>query len=107
MSLITVLSWQRATSCTVATGWQASCHKTACVGWSAHCYPLRYLQAGKAAENKDLVGCVENELGLREFVEGQVCCNVPIPLHSTSLPVSLFQQPAVAQYLRILRSKPK
>lgn len=29
-------------------------------------------KAGKAAENKDLVGCVENELGLREFLEDQV-----------------------------------
>ena len=29
-------------------------------------------KAGKAAENKDLLGCVENELGLREFLEEQV-----------------------------------
>ncbi|KAL0054924.1 hypothetical protein WJX82_004525 [Trebouxia sp. C0006] len=28
-------------------------------------------KAGKAAENKDLLGCVENELGLREFLEEQ------------------------------------
>ena len=34
--------------------------------------PVLTLQAGKAAENKDLLGCVENELGLREFIEGQV-----------------------------------
>lgn len=29
-------------------------------------------KAGKAAENKDLLGCVENELGLRKFLEDQV-----------------------------------
>lgn len=29
-------------------------------------------KAGKAAENKDLLGCVENELGLRQFLEEQV-----------------------------------
>lgn len=29
-------------------------------------------KAGKAAENKDLLGCVENELGLRQFLEDQV-----------------------------------
>ena len=30
-------------------------------------------KAGKAAENKDLLGCVENELGLRQFLEDKVC----------------------------------
>lgn len=29
-------------------------------------------KAGKAAENKELLGCVENELGLRQFLEEQV-----------------------------------
>ena len=29
-------------------------------------------KAGKAAENKDLLGCVENELGLRQFLEDKV-----------------------------------
>ena len=29
-------------------------------------------KAGEAAKNKDLLGCVENELGLREFLEEQV-----------------------------------
>eukprot|EP00891_Asterochloris_glomerata_P002127 jgi/Astpho2/2127/Aster-00603 len=28
-------------------------------------------KAGEAAENKDLLGCVENELGLRKFIEDQ------------------------------------
>ncbi len=34
--------------------------------------PVVILQAGEAAENKDLLGCVENELGLRKFIEDQV-----------------------------------
>lgn len=29
-------------------------------------------KAGEAAKNKDLLGCVENELGLRQFLEEQV-----------------------------------
>ena len=42
-------------------------------------------KAGKAAENKDLLGCVENELGLREFLEEQVlpqdCANIRCRAH--------------------------
>ena len=40
-------------------------------------------KAGKAAENKDLLGCVENELGLREFLEDQV-------RHASTMPHSEY-----------------
>ena len=51
--------------------------------------PVLTLQAGKAAENKDLLGCVENELGLRKFIEEQVCSSCVSWLPREQLPLKI------------------